>query len=85
MSKSGESTRRQFMKKSALVTGAGLMIPGVLSAGDTSADTSARRATAGGVHFRQSGFHANPEGWSVWSIRPETAPRTFVDTVVSRS
>src|ERR1700733_12741412 len=85
MSKSGESTRRQFMKKSALVTGAGLMIPGVLSAEDTSADTSARRATAGGLHFHQSGFSANPEGWSVWSIRPETAPRTFVDPVVSRS
>jgi len=83
--KLGESTRRQFMKKSALVTGAGLIIPAVLSANDTSAGASASITTADGVHFHQSGFSANPEGWSAWSIRPETAPRTFVDTVVSRS
>ncbi len=40
-------------------------------------------AFAGEVHFRQSGFSANPEGWTVWSDRPETAPRTFVEPVIS--
>ncbi len=35
------------------------------------------------LRFHQSGFAAetgaNPEGWTTWSARAETAPRTFVD------
>jgi len=42
-------------------------------------------AFADGLHFHQSGFSANPEGWSAWSVRAETTPRTFVDPVVSCS
>lgn len=46
-------------------------------------------AAAGGpVRFQQSGFKASggesPEGWTVWSARSETAPRTSVDLLVSR-
>jgi predicted amidohydrolase len=41
-------------------------------------------AMAAEVHFRQSGFRPNPEGWTVWSDRAETAPRTFVEPVISR-
>jgi len=83
MSKAAESTRRQFMKESALVTGAGLLIPGALSPGHAHAGSSASRASADGVHFHQSGFGPNPQGWSAWSVRAGTAPRTFVDPVVS--
>lgn len=38
----------------------------------------------GEVLFRQSAFEAAPAGWSAWSHRPESMPRTFVDTRVSR-
>jgi predicted amidohydrolase len=41
-------------------------------------------AMAAGVHFRQSGFSPNPEGWTVWSERAETMPRTFIEPVISR-
>ena len=41
-------------------------------------------AMAAEVHFRQSAFDANAEGWTAWSDRPETAPRTFVEPVISR-
>jgi predicted amidohydrolase len=34
--------------------------------------------------FRQSGFGADLAGWTPWSDRAETAPRTWVDTKVSR-
>src|ERR1017187_878635 len=83
MSKAAESTRRQFMKESGLVTGAGLLIPGALSPGLAHAGSSASRAFPDGVHFRQSGFGPDPEGWSAWSVRAEAAPRTFVDPAVS--
>ena len=36
------------------------------------------------VLFRQSAFEATPADWSAWSHRPESMPRTFVDTQVSR-
>jgi len=40
-------------------------------------------ASAAPLHFQQSGFAADaggrPEGWTTWSARAETAPRTFVD------
>jgi len=38
----------------------------------------------GEVLFRQSAFEAAPADWSAWSHRPETMPRAFVDTQVSR-
>lgn len=41
----------------------------------------ATAAAAGSLTFRQSAFAPNPEGWTAWSARPETAPRTYVDTV----
>jgi predicted amidohydrolase len=70
--------RRSFLRNSAL--------------GITTAATAARMegqpwangASAGGVHFHQSGFGPNPEGWSAYSVRAENAPRTFVDPGVSR-
>lgn len=34
-----------------------------------------------GPLFRQSEFTAGHEGWTIWSARPETAPRVFVDAV----
>jgi predicted amidohydrolase len=80
MSKNSESTRRQFMKDSAVVAGAGLLMPGALSPGEAK---PGRSASADGLHFHQSGFAPNPEGWSAWSVRAETAPRTFVDQAVS--
>jgi hypothetical protein len=40
-------------------------------------------ASADGVHFHQSGFGPNAQGWTTWSDRAETAPRTFVDPVIS--
>src|SRR2546426_761596 len=40
------------------------------------------------LHFRQSEFKADrngsPQGWVVWSARPEIAPKTGVDTRHSR-
>src|SRR5258708_6294553 len=40
-------------------------------------------ALAARVRMSQSGFGAGangaPAGWTTWSARPETAPRTFVD------
>src|SRR6202158_615062 len=35
------------------------------------------------LHFRQSGFSADAPGWTVWSDRAETMPRTWVEGVVS--
>jgi len=35
------------------------------------------------LHFRQSGFAESSNGWMVWSSRAETAPRTWIDNVVS--
>jgi len=40
-------------------------------------------AMAAEVRFRQSGFGPAPEGWEPWSDRPATAPRTFVEPVIS--
>ena len=46
-------------------------------------------ATAASLHFQESAFVAaadgKPSGWTVWSARPETAPRVFVDTVHDRA
>lgn len=68
--------RREFLRNSALgITTAAAGMNGQPLAGGASAE---------GVHFHQSGFSPNPEGWSVWSVRAETAPRTFVDPAVSR-
>jgi predicted amidohydrolase len=37
------------------------------------------------VLFQQSGFHGvAPAGWTQWSHRPETMPRVFVDSQISR-
>src|SRR5438874_12550991 len=33
--------------------------------------------------FRQSGFSADAPGWTVWSDRAETMPRTWVEGLVS--
>jgi predicted amidohydrolase len=35
------------------------------------------------LRFRQSGFSADAPGWTVWSDRAETMPRTWVEGVVS--
>jgi len=41
-------------------------------------------ATAASLHFHEAGFVAardgKPAGWTLWSARPETAPRVFVDS-----
>src|SRR4249919_1938964 len=46
-------------------------------------------ATAASLHFQESAFVAAadgaPPGWSIWSARPETAPRVFVDPLHYRS
>ena len=39
---------------------------------------------AGQAPFRESGWTSPPSGWTVWSPRPEIAPRGFVDTVHDR-
>ncbi len=41
-------------------------------------------AAAGQVPFRESGWTSPPAGWTVWSPRPEIAPRGFIDTVHGR-
>lgn len=45
--------------------------------------------TAASLHIHESGFAAakdsTPSGWTVWSARPETAPRTFVDPLRCRT
>jgi len=41
-------------------------------------------AMAADIHYRQSGFGPNPEGWKAWKDRAETAPGTYVETVISR-
>ena len=41
-------------------------------------------AMAADLHYRQSGFGPEPEGWTIWSDRAETAPRAFVEPVISR-
>ena len=69
--------RREFLRNSAL----GMTT--AASASGTGSRLVASGASADGVHFHQSGFGPNPEGWSAWSVRAETAPRTFVDPVVS--
>jgi hypothetical protein len=35
------------------------------------------------LHFRQSAFSSDSPGWTVWSDRAETLPRTWVETTVS--
>jgi hypothetical protein len=35
------------------------------------------------LHFQQSGFSEAANGWTVWSSRPDTAPRTWVENTVS--
>jgi predicted amidohydrolase len=46
-------------------------------------------AMAGPLHVRQSGFvsgpNGMPEGWTTWSARAETAPRSFVDSLHYRT
>jgi predicted amidohydrolase len=46
-------------------------------------------AAAASLHFEQSAFVAagdgRPIGWTTWSARPETAPRTFVDPLHYRT
>ena len=41
--------------------------------------------SAASIHVQQAGFKpmvdGRPEGWTVWSARPEIAPKTFVDVV----
>jgi predicted amidohydrolase len=37
-----------------------------------------------GVIFRQSGFDAGAQSWTVWSARAETAPRAYIDLTHSR-
>jgi predicted amidohydrolase len=48
-----------------------------------------RLATAESLHFQESTFVAEaegtPPGWSIWSARPETAPRVFVDPLHYRT
>lgn len=45
-------------------------------------------ASAAGVHVREDGFTAGPNGlpagWTVWSARAENAPRAYVDSVLYR-
>jgi len=45
--------------------------------------------TAASLHFHESAFAAEsggkPAGWTTWSARPETAPRTFVDPLHYRT
>ena len=48
------------------------MTAGALSAADGNA-----------LHFQQSGFSETANGWTVWSSRPEIAPRTWVENTVS--
>ena len=40
-------------------------------------------ADANALHFQQSGFSEAANGWTVWSSRPEIAPRTWVENTVS--
>jgi predicted amidohydrolase len=40
-------------------------------------------SAAEALPFRQSGFSADAPGWTVWSDRAETMPRTWVENVVS--
>lgn len=52
-----------------------ILLLSVLAAELSAADT---------LPFRQSGFIADAPGWTVWSDRAETMPRTWVESVVSR-
>jgi len=47
----------------------------------TGATLYAAEATA--LPFEQSGFSGEANGWTVWSSRPEIAPRTWVESTVS--
>lgn len=40
-------------------------------------------AVSAQVQYRQSGFGPETDGWTAWSHRPETSPRTFVEPVIS--
>ncbi len=46
-------------------------------------------ASAASLHYEESAFAAaadgRPAGWTVWSARPETAPRAFVDPLRYRT
>jgi hypothetical protein len=44
---------------------------------------AATLSAAEALPFRQSGFSADAPGWTVWSDRAETMPRTWVEGVVS--
>ncbi|MCC6585161.1 MAG: carbon-nitrogen hydrolase family protein [Bryobacterales bacterium] len=44
---------------------------------------TAATLSAAGVDWRQSAF-ANADGWSTWAARPEIAPRTYIEPVISR-
>jgi predicted amidohydrolase len=69
--------RREFLRNSAL----GMTT--ATAASGMGGQLVASSASADGVHFHQSGFAPNPAGWTVWSDRAETAPRTFVDPAIS--
>jgi predicted amidohydrolase len=69
--------RRGFLRNSALG------ITTAATAAGTGSRLLASAALADGVHFHQTSFDPNPAGWSAWSVRAETAPRTFVDPVIS--
>jgi predicted amidohydrolase len=45
---------------------------------------SALASAETGPPFRSSGFAPEASGWTVWSDRPATAPRTWVEETVSR-
>src|SRR4051812_18443332 len=42
-------------------------------------------AGAASLHYQESGFAAGAPGWTAWSARAETAPRTFVDPLRYRT
>src|SRR5438477_3435350 len=42
-------------------------------------------AAAASLHHQESGFSAGAPGWTIWSARAETAPRTFVDPLRYRT
>src|SRR5690349_3246687 len=53
-----------------------LLLSSLVVSAVTAADVTA-------LHFKQSGFPETASGWTVWSGRPEIAPRTWVEQTVS--
>ncbi|MGH9325794.1 MAG: carbon-nitrogen hydrolase family protein [Terriglobia bacterium] len=76
--------RRDFLKQGAAAISTSVAGGVTLQPVAARTGIGAPISPGGKVSFKQSSFSPNPAGWTVWSDRAETKPRTFVDPLISR-